>query len=198
MVRHLSLSGPSSTLRTVFWKVVNSLLQWYGFESYGCTLWVSYWSLHKIHMSSFSTTDAPNGLLVCVQEASCLPDILDLLQSLFLLCPSHPWHPLLSRGIELEQYFWKYNASRIWWGLCKRHCAALLMMEATRCSNYSLILEGLLWHTQDHWTPTFQWLLVHLVHLAWCHHFTGPVGYSVGCTAGPRLFRLCGDRGHQS
>lgn len=145
------------------------------------------------------------GLLICVQEVSCLPGILDLLQSLFLLCsplrpppPPPKWHPLLSGGIELEQYFWKYIASRIWWGLCNRHCAALLMMEATRCSNYSLILEGLLWHTQDHWTPIFKWLPVHLVQLAWCHHFIEPVWYSAGCPAGLYLFRLCGDRGHLS
>lgn len=134
---------------------------------------------------------------VCKKPAACLASCTCYrVFSCYAPCP--PWHLLVSRGIELEQYFWKYIASRIWWGLCKRYCAALLMMEATRCSNYSLILEGLLWHTQDHWTPTFQWLLVHLVHLAWCHHFTGPVWYSVGCTAGPFLFRLCGDRGHQS
>lgn len=112
----------------------------------------------------------------------------------------HPLNGILCCQVvtELEKYFWKYIASRIWWGLCNRHCAALLMMEATRCSNYSLILEGLLWHTQDHWTPIFKWLPVHLVQLAWCHHFIEPVWYSAGCPAGLYLFRLCGDRGHLS
>lgn len=114
-------------------------------------------ALHKIHMSSFSTTDTTNTMwsaVLCVRTQllaswTCY--------SLFLLCPP-PTHGILCCHVVLSYSSTFGNillpeSDEIY---VRDIVAALLVMEATRCSNYALILEGLLWHTQDHWIPTFQ------------------------------------------
>lgn len=63
---------------------------WYGFEPYGSTLWFSYWGLHKIHMSSFST---PNTLNTIGSAGLCGPrsQVLALQSGPVLSCYGSHW-----------------------------------------------------------------------------------------------------------